>query len=164
MVYRPDSAPVRLYDNIRYGTFKNFGGPFVATFERKATVDCGGLKNGDAIPLAAAEKAANFGLWLLEEFPKKVWKWIHEPRFVTVTLTLLALGANSALFYPKYTQEYLRQALKQIPIPPPWTVRLSAYLITSQWIVSYGVRALSRFNNVPLRKAYYGASHDAIFG
>jgi hypothetical protein len=159
--YRGDyNKLVRLWDNVKFGcaSMTHNDRKMVAGYDGQF-----GLNAGDFIPLNVGEQAADLGLWLLERFPKHAWKLIHEPRVAVLTITALAFGANSYLFYPKHTSEYLRLAIKHIPIPPQWTVKFAAYLTTSMFIVSFGTRALSRFSNEALARSFYGNYYEQVF-
>lgn len=103
------------------------------------------------------EKAGDIGLWPLENFPRVV-RWLcsqaKDPKVVTLALGILALIANSYLFYPLTTHLVLKASwsftVSLIPQIPLWAAKFAAYIFSCQVIVSAVARAEGRFLNKEL--------------
>lgn len=133
-----NALPFRFIDNAKFALKKDLG-------ERE----------GNLAP-NLMEKIGNFGLSVAEELPKRTWQLLKEPRFVSLALTILALGANSYLFYPDISVHVVKAGLEMLPHVPLWTVKFSLYLLISATISSFGLRAQGRFWNEDLKSKFWG--------
>ncbi|MBA3721062.1 MAG: hypothetical protein H0W88_01505 [Parachlamydiaceae bacterium] len=101
------------------------------------------------------EKTGDFGLWIVEKFPGKVWTVMKDPKVVTLVVTALALVGDSFLFYPSMTMSTVKAALVLLPQIPLWAVRFSSYIFSLQLIISTALRAEGRFMNKELMNRFY---------
>lgn len=137
--------------NVFYDDSRWIGSRFIDNLVFAVKPDLG--DRGDMAP-NLLEKTGNAGLWLIEKLPGLVWEKVKDPRFVSLALTILALGAVSLAFYPITTVLTIKAAVVLLPTIPLWALKFSAYLLTCATIVSYGIRAQGRFWNMPLYTAF----------
>src|ERR1700741_4869835 len=102
--------------NVSYRADSWIGARFIDNFRFAVKKDIGD-RPGDLAP-NWLEKVGNAGLWIVEELPKKAWKAIKEPRFVSFALTILALGAVSFAFYPAPSLAVLKAGIALLPQVP----------------------------------------------
>lgn len=137
-VYNPkDFKVVRIYQNFRFATKSDLG-------ERPANLAPNFL-----------EKFGNVILHLPERLPKMILNVINDPRFVTLALTVLALGLNSYIFYPEITVSVVKAGIALLPTISYATIKFAAYIATSASIVALGCRAQGRFMNEDLQAMYF---------
>lgn len=103
------------------------------------------------------ERLGNLGLWTVEVLPSKVLnatlKVVRDPRFVTIALTILALWANTYLFYPIHAMRVLvwtGNMLSMLPLPSLATCKFATYIYVCNAILSASLRAYGRFSNSKL--------------
>ncbi len=97
-----------------------------------------------------AEKIGDAGLTVVEELPRKVWKFVRDPRVVTIALTAFAMIATSFAFYPATTLAVIKGAITLLPKVPFWAAKFALYIATISTILSYSLRAQGRFWNEAL--------------
>lgn len=106
----------------------------------------------------ALEKIGDAGLWIVEEFPRKVWTVMNDPRVVTAAATAFAMLAVSFAFYPTATYLALKGVVALLPVISFETVRFTAWAVSMVVIASAGFgRGLGRWCNTELRNHYYDA-------
>lgn len=110
------------------------------------------------------EKIGDAGLWIVEDFPRKVWRCCKDPRVVTIAITALALIAASFLFYPSLSWIVAKAAIKLIPIPSLGILKFIAYLFTNMLIVAGACRAEGRFVNSALMNKFYSPREVGAHG
>ncbi len=101
------------------------------------------------------EKVGDLGLWMIENFPKKAWRLMKEPRWITLVLTKIALAGTTYLFYPKESIFYAKAIISKLPLPSQETLKFAAYLTIVAHIVSAALRAYGRFRNNDLMDSWY---------
>jgi len=114
----------------------------------------------DDCPKNLAEKIGDIGLWIIEEFPLKIWAVVQDPKVVTVALTALALVAVSFAFYPAISLAFCKAAVAALPLPPLWAVKFGAYLATCAVIIAAALRAEGRFWNDALMAKFYNPRRE----
>lgn len=137
VAYHKDSwIGVRFIDNFRFAIKKDIG-------------------SREGCPPNLCERISTIGLWLVEEFPRKAFKALSDPRFVTLAITVLSLEITSLCFYPTMTIDLNKRAIQLLPRIPYWAVKFATYLVICETIIAYWLRAESRFCNIPLKAAFY---------
>lgn len=102
------------------------------------------------------EKVGDAGLWFVEELPRKVVRFCHDPKVVTIALTALALIAVTVGFYPITTYTTINAVILLLPVIPFWAAKFSVYIATVGLILSTSMRAMGRFVNSDLMNTFYG--------
>lgn len=104
----------------------------------------------------ALETVGDYGLWIVEELPRKVWRIMNDPRVVTAAATAFAMLAVSFAFYPTATYLALKAVAALLPVISFETVRFTAWALSMVVIASAGFgRGLGRWCNTELRNHYY---------
>jgi hypothetical protein len=134
---------------------------FVDYFKFCTRKDIGPRHEPDLAP-NLGEKVSNIALWIAEEFPRKVFQVIKEPRFVALALTVLALGVTSLAFYPTVTISVIKAAVRLLPNIPYWAVKFGAYILTCETILALGLRTQSRLWHPELVSAFEHRSASRI--
>ena len=108
-----------------------------------------------ACPKNWLEKIGDYGLWFVEDLPRKISLFIRDPRVATIAITALALLAASFVFYPITTIFYIKAAFHLLPEIPFWAVKFSAYVFVVETILASSCRAQGRFWNKALMEEFY---------
>lgn len=106
-------------------------------------------------PKNTVEKIGDIGFWIVENIVRIVSELVHDPKFVTIVVTVLALIVDSFLFYPERTITVVDSLFSLIPFPPFWAIRFICYITTVELILAGAFRAQGRFLNTSLMKKFY---------
>ncbi|MCB1081542.1 MAG: hypothetical protein KDK63_00200 [Chlamydiia bacterium] len=133
--YNPDSyLVVRKYQQLQF-----YYGKSIGNHEKNRTEKCG-----------------DFLLFPIEELPGHIKDAIQNPQVVIIALFVLAEVANAYLFYSVQTKYYLKKMILALPLPTSEQVRFGAWILASETIFAYSVRAQGRYMNEDLKNAFYG--------
>lgn len=102
--------------------------------------------------------------WCVTQMPKKIWSAMHNPKVITVALTILAMTTVQFAFYPKITYIAIRTICVFIATRiPAHIAKLSVYVITQMNVLGFGIRALGRFSNEELMNNWYTKEGQRVY-
>lgn len=102
------------------------------------------------------EKIGGKLTWCVTQMPKKIWSALHNPKVITVALTVLAMTTVQFAFYHRITYIAIRTVCVFIVTRiPAHIAKLSIYAITQMNVLGFGIRAFGRFSNVELMNNWY---------
>jgi hypothetical protein len=111
------------------------------------------IGNRTNYPKNLLERAGDFGLWIVEDLPRKIWPFVTNPKVVSTALTAFGLLVNSFVFYPTKTFRTVKFVVSFIKIPF-WAIRFTAYIVTCELMIATYLRAQGRFTNTELMNEF----------